>query len=60
VLALEKKALRDNEQTYLRELAQEKRKSERLLLNILLYLIGHNVSKKGKFTIADEVLLKQQ
>ena len=32
---LEKKRLRDQEQTYLRELALEKEKSERLLLNIL-------------------------
>ncbi|WP_293354927.1 MULTISPECIES: adenylate/guanylate cyclase domain-containing protein [unclassified Microcoleus] len=49
---LEKKRLRDKEQTYLRELAEEKEKSERLLLNILPGPIAQRL-KEGENTIAD-------
>ncbi|MEG4109484.1 adenylate/guanylate cyclase domain-containing protein [Microcoleus sp. S13_C5] len=49
---LEKKRLRDKEQAYLHELAQEKEKSERLLLNILPRAIAQRL-KHGEITIAD-------
>ena len=49
---LEKKRLRDKEQTYLRELAEEKEKSERLLLNILPAPIAQRL-KQGEITIGD-------
>jgi len=49
---LEKKRLRDQEQAYLRELAQEQEKSERLLLNILPLAIAERL-KRGETTIAD-------
>lgn len=49
---LEKKRLRDQEQAYSQELAEEKEKSERLLLNILPQAIAERL-KQGETTIAD-------
>ncbi|NET27899.1 adenylate/guanylate cyclase domain-containing protein [Okeania sp. SIO1I7] len=49
---LEKKVLRDQEQAYLKQLAEEKQKSERLLLNILPEAIAQRL-KQGEETIAD-------
>ncbi|XZN92510.1 MAG: adenylate/guanylate cyclase domain-containing protein [Microcoleus sp.] len=49
---LEKKRLRDQEQAYLQELAEEQGKSERLLLNILPQAIAERL-KQGEITIAD-------
>lgn len=49
---LEKKILRDQEQAYLKQLAEEKQKSERLLLNILPEAIAQRL-KQGEETIAD-------
>ncbi|NES08389.1 MAG: adenylate/guanylate cyclase domain-containing response regulator, partial [Okeania sp. SIO2F4] len=49
---LEKKRLRDQEQAYLKRLAEEQEKSERLLLNILPAPIAQRL-KQGEKTIAD-------
>ncbi|CAD5969185.1 Adenylate cyclase [Planktothrix tepida] len=49
---LEKKRLRDQEQAYLKKLAEEQEKSERLLLNILPEAIAQRL-KRGESTIAD-------
>ncbi|MGL5062298.1 MAG: adenylate/guanylate cyclase domain-containing protein [Microcoleus sp.] len=49
---LEKKRLRDKEQAYLKKLAEEQEKSERLLLNILPGPIAQRL-KQGENTIAD-------
>ena len=49
---LEKKRLRDQEQAYLKRLADEQEKSERLLLNILPEAIAERL-KQGESTIAD-------
>ncbi len=49
---LEKKRLRDQEQAYLKRLAEEQEKSERLLLNILPAPIAQRL-KQGEQTIAD-------
>lgn len=49
---LEKKRLRDQEQAYLKRLADEQEKSERLLLNILPEAIAERL-KRGESTIAD-------
>ncbi|NJR21609.1 MAG: response regulator [Richelia sp. CSU_2_1] len=49
---LEKKWLRDKEQAYLKKLAEEQEKSERLLLNILPGPIAQRL-KQGENTIAD-------
>ena len=49
---LEKKRLRDQEQAYLYRLAEEQKKSERLLLNILPEPIAQRL-KQGEKTIAD-------
>lgn len=49
---LEKKRLRDQEQAYLKKLADEQEKSERLLLNILPKPIAERL-KQGESTIAD-------
>lgn len=49
---LEKKRLRDQEQAYLKRLADEQEKSERLLLNILPEAIAERL-KRGENTIAD-------
>lgn len=49
---LEKKRLRDQEQAYLKKLAEEQEKSERLLLNILPGPIAQRL-KQGESTIAD-------
>ncbi|MDJ0554306.1 MAG: adenylate/guanylate cyclase domain-containing protein [Microcoleaceae cyanobacterium MO_207.B10] len=49
---LEKKRLRDQEQAYLKRLAEEQEKSERLLLNILPEPIALRL-KQGEKTIAD-------
>ncbi|NEP06037.1 MAG: response regulator [Okeania sp. SIO2G4] len=49
---LEKKTFRDQERAYLKELAEEKQKSERLLLNILPEAIAQRL-KQGEETIAD-------
>lgn len=49
---LEKKRLRDQEQAYLKRLADEQEKSERLLLNILPAAIAQRL-KQGESTIAD-------
>ena len=49
---LEKKRLRDQEQAYLKRLADEQEKSERLLLNILPKAIAERL-KQGESTIAD-------
>lgn len=49
---LEKKRLRDQEQAYLKKLADEQEKSERLLLNILPSAIAERL-KRGESTIAD-------
>lgn len=49
---LEKKRLRDQEQAYLKQLAEEQQKSERLLLNILPAPIAQRL-KQGEKTIAD-------
>jgi DNA-binding response OmpR family regulator len=49
---LEKKRLRDQEQAYLKKLAEEQEKSERLLLNILPEAIAQRL-KQGESTIAD-------
>lgn len=49
---LEKKRLRDQEQAYLKKLADEQEKSERLLLNILPKPIAERL-KRGESTIAD-------
>ncbi|MCL2931428.1 MAG: response regulator [Trichodesmium sp. MAG_R03] len=49
---LEKKRLRDQEQAYIKRLAEEQEKSERLLLNILPEPIAQRL-KQGEKTIAD-------
>jgi class 3 adenylate cyclase len=49
---LEKKRLRDQEQAYLKKLAEEQEKAERLLLNILPEAIAQRL-KRGESTIAD-------
>lgn len=49
---LEKKRLRDQEQAYLKRLADEQERSERLLLNILPQAIAERL-KEGESTIAD-------
>ena len=49
---LEKKRLRDHEQAYIKRLAEEQEKSERLLLNILPEPIAQRL-KQGEKTIAD-------
>ncbi len=49
---LEKKRLRDQEQAYLKQLAEEEEKSQQLLLNILPQLIAERL-KQGEKTIAD-------
>src|SRR5437867_13167895 len=49
---LEKKRLRDQEQTYLEQLRIEREKSERLLLNVLPKSIADRL-KQGETTIAD-------
>lgn len=49
---LEKKILRDQERAYLKQLAEEQEKSERLLLNILPEAIAQRL-KQGEETIAD-------
>jgi len=49
---LEKKRLRDQEQAYIKRLAEEQEKSERLLLNILPAPIAQRL-KQGEKTIAD-------
>ncbi|MGB3511144.1 MAG: adenylate/guanylate cyclase domain-containing protein [Microcoleaceae cyanobacterium] len=49
---LEKKRLRDQEQAYVKQLAEEQEKSERLLLNILPEAIAQRL-KRGDKTIAD-------
>lgn len=49
---LEKKRLRDQEQAYLKKLAEEQEKAEKLLLNILPEAIAERL-KRGENTIAD-------
>ena len=49
---LEKKQLRDQEKAYIKRLAEEQEKSEKLLLNILPALIAERL-KRGEKTIAD-------
>ncbi len=49
---LEKKRLRDQEQAYLKKLAEEQEKAEKLLLNILPEAIAERL-KQGENTIAD-------
>ena len=49
---LEKKRLRDQEQAYIKRLAEEQEKSEKLLLNILPEPIAQRL-KQGEKTIAD-------